>query len=195
VALGKLLQTPTQKATVGTVLCLSVKGTLYVLLAQERGGKNVGTFSDLGGSASIQETLMNGLLRELKEESMGVFAFSAQDIQKNGHLITSQSAEGRKIYYVVYALPPEMYVPAFAFNNLSQLFRGLVGLPACYAEKSNFMWVRLSDLLNSTPEAPVAWAQTLTQGTQKITLRGYFVRDFIQNPQLPLVTKRLKTKQ
>ncbi len=115
---------PQEKATVGILLLYTFRGHPYVLLARERvdgPSEKAGTFSDLGGSTQ-RGTFLDNIVRELKEESAGVFNFSSalqqrRLIQKSIMLEKNNPQTRRKIIYLIYPLEPTEFKSANLLNR------------------------------------------------------------------------------
>jgi len=140
-------------------------------------------FSDLGGSTNNQtnETFLTHLQRELKEESMGKFELSKEDILKNAYVLFKYvKKNNREIVYIIYLLPSYAFVP---HNDLNDYRASLPShLPLSYFEKDLFLWVKLDPFLDDNLQNPVKIIDW--EGKEHvISLRDYFVEDALKHPE------------
>lgn len=190
-----ILQTsPSGKATIGILLLYQRNGENYVLLGREREdaapGK-AGTFSDLGGKTQ-KGTFLENALRELKEESAGVFNFFSPSHQKRileKSLVISKNnpQSGRKIVYLLYPLEPENFKSSATLDSARKRLQKDPTTPPSYLEKDLYVWVDLKDLCafsvhNRTTQEESPIVHTLEGQVRRITLRPFFIKDFLKHP-------------
>ena len=190
---NQILQTvPKAEATIGVLLLYKKNRKEYLLLAREREdgpGEKAGTFSDLGGKTQ-RGTFLENALRELKEESAGLFNFSSVSNQKNILeksiiILKINPQTKRKIVYLIYPIKPQDFKSCSALNNARERLKQDIKTPSSYLEKDLYLWVDLEDLCDFSLGKLKAQDSLLVhtlEGTSKvIRLRSFFIKDFLRN--------------
>ncbi|HSX20043.1 MAG TPA: NUDIX hydrolase, partial [Gammaproteobacteria bacterium] len=211
-----LLKPVKQKGTVGIIPYYQIKGKTYVFLGQELpGGKKeaAATFSDFGGSMNPDgKTVLAHALREFKEETMRQIHLSDDDVLKNGYLLYKKTDKGRGIYYIFVKFSEKQYNKANKIH-VAKVRLKASSAPNSHLEKESFAWMSLDDLMQQAVPAPVAKPEdtsaqepitpvvteqqrfavhTPDGETMSILVRGYFLQDCLQHPDMPALVKQLK---
>jgi hypothetical protein len=186
-----LEQIPSNKATVGVVLVHSKNNELYVLLARERidsdNTEKRGKYSDLGGSVKLNGTsYLDNMLRELSEESMDLIKPNKQNFLKKCTLIYKKNGD-RTIAYCMYLMNDEEFVSS---EKLNKKRRTNKTLPSEAKEKDLFLWISLKSLLKNKNSTPIR-IRDIEGKWHSITLRKYFMDDFLSNPMLDKAIENL----
>lgn len=193
-----LVQVPKERGTGGVILMHYDKGTLYFLLGREdiNSGKSdkAGQFCDLGGSVELDgNRIIDNIIRELKEESMGQFDISAEQLLQNGYMLYKKSPKGREIFYIFYPLDEKDFIHQNVLNQYRKALRKQKNIPETWLEKDQFIWVKAEDLLKvpfqkSEEEITV---QDINSEAHKIKLRKYFIEDCLEHPAFERLLKIL----
>jgi hypothetical protein len=186
-----LEQIPSNKATVGVVLVFSKNNELYALLARERiDGDNAekrGKYSDLGGGVKLDGTsYLDNMLRELSEESMNLVNPNKQNFLKKCSLIYKKNGD-RTIAYCLYLMNDEEYISSGKLNK-ERVNNKNLSFEA--KEKDLFIWVNLKSLLKNK-NSPSVRVRDIEGKWHSLTLRKYFMDDFLSNPMLDKAIENL----
>jgi hypothetical protein len=186
-----LEQIPSTKATVGVVLVYSKNDELYALLARERiDGDNAekrGKYSDLGGGVKLDGTsYLDNMLRELSEESMNLVNPNKQNFLKKCSLIYKKNGD-RTIAYCLYLMNDEEYISSGKLNK-ERVNNKNLSFEA--KEKDLFIWVNLKSLLKNK-NSPSVRVRDIEGKWHSLTLRKYFMDDFLSNPMLDKAIENL----
>jgi hypothetical protein len=189
-----LLGKPVGKGTVGVIPYLKKGNKTFILLGREdingSDKKKAGTYSDLGGSTKNDQTFLDNMLRELKEESMGLITPKAEYVLNQGIFIVKDSNDRRIIYALIPAVD-RLYVPAFALNEFRVKKQST--LSPQEAEKDEFAWLNLEEIIAAVKkDASFVKVSDIDGKIHNITLRNYFVEDFIKNPEFNKALLTLK---
>ena len=185
-----LLQIPKHKAHVGVIPYLKQNNKIYVLLGRERlDGKNnsSGKYADFGGQTELDGTsLITNTVRELYEETMGQLKVSEKELLKLGQLLCSNLDRKKPRYYMFFPLSEADIKLSKKFNAI----RGNLDLSKVkitYAEKDQFYWFALDDVMQQLPEI-----HDIDGNLHSIKFREFFVHDFLQHPDLSEIVANLK---
>lgn len=214
-AANPLYKIAKQKGTAGITPYYVINGKIYILLGQElTGGKqeSSGTFSDFGGTITPDgTTVLQHALREYKEETMGQLKLTEEDVINNGHLLYRKTEKGRDVYYIFVKLTEKQYLKSKKMHPAKVRLKAS-GVPNSYLEKETFLWVSLDDLMktkvaavadkentDSNPEPQTKQAPENTRfnvhtpegKSINILVRGFYLRDCLENPDFPSFVKKL----
>lgn len=203
--INQILQTvPHQKATVGVLLLYSKGEKSYLLLGREREdrtSKEAKGFSDLGGTTQ-KGTFLENALRELKEESAGIFNFFSPSkhnlfLEKSTVILTTNPETNRTIIYLIYPLEPQGFKSSHTLDQARKELQKDPSTPSFYLEKDLYLWVNLEDLcyfsLHKKENQNSLMVRTLDGPSQRIHLRSFFIKDFLKDRTFQKIcTSKLK---
>lgn len=203
------------KGTAGITPYYVINGKIFILLGQELTGGKLeasGTFSDFGGTITPDgKTVLQHALREYKEETMGQLKLTEDDVINSGHLLYIKTDKGRDVYYIFVKLTDKQYAKSKKMHPAKIRLKAS-GVPNSYLEKETFLWVSLDDLMNSKTETANAKENPGSKSEAKtnhapenirfnvhtpegksmtILVRGYYLRDCLENPGFPSFVKKL----
>ena len=138
--------------------------------------------------------IIDNIVREFKEESMGQFSISEEQLLQNGYILYKKSAKGRDIFYVFYPLQEKDFLSQSQLNEKRQeLKKGEV--PDTWLEKDQFIWVKAEDLLKAVSKKfeEEIIVQDINFETHKIKLRKYFIEDCLEHPAFERLLKTLSS--
>lgn len=183
------------KATVGTVIFRVLKGELYVLLGQEalnpRKPEKAFTYADLGGTGRTGETFLNELLRELREESIGLVSPPSASFVRRS-VVLKIDRHDREIVYCLYLPEPSDIVDERDLNAklLSASDKERKENPEMY-EKLHYEWIHFGDL-RKVDDGGNAFVRVIDGRQGLIKIRAYFIKDFLKHPDLDKATAEIQ---
>jgi uncharacterized protein YnzC (UPF0291/DUF896 family) len=181
-----LLSHPEGKGTVGIIPYIKKGSKTYILLGREdiKGAdkSKAGKYCDLGGSVKSDQSFLDNMLRELKEQSMGLITPKAEYVLNQGIFLLKDDNNRRIIYALIPAVD-KLYIPAFALNEFR--LKKQETLTQAEAEKDHFVWLHLEEILagvkNNHEKIKVS---DIDGKTHEIALGKYFIEDFLKSPEL-----------
>ncbi len=185
---------PGGKGTVGAIPYTRKDGEVFILLAREDingpNKKKAGTYADFGGSTKSNQTFLENMLRELKEETMGLLNPTPKYLLDNGRFVVKQNSKRTIIYSLFPANKGELYIKAEQLNRYrDKKFRSL---SQNELEKDDFAWLPLKKLIIAAKNGAITMKIKDIDGKlTKVNLRQFFVEDFLKNPMLEQVLEEL----
>jgi ADP-ribose pyrophosphatase YjhB (NUDIX family) len=185
---------PEGKATVGVVPYTLNSGEVYILLGREDinsdNKKKAGTYADFGGSTNEDQTYLDNMLRELREETMGFLTPTGDYILDNSKFVTKDN-NGRKIIYSLMPAGKKYFIEAskitrYRAKNKNKLTRAEI-------EKDEFAWLPLKKLISSAKNGAYTVNLKDIDGAYKqVRLRKFFAEDFLKNENLGYILEDLR---
>lgn len=173
----KITDHPRYKGTVGLLLYTIYKNDIYILLGRESADADTSKafqFSEFGGATLKNQTFMENLLREAKEESCGLINMDQQDILKNGKIFYVKNKK-RDIFYV-------LVKSDYAFNNEDFLKNRKTNTDRKFLEKDQVQWLLLKDLLAYDSYEKEGFTVNNIDGhVLRIKIRPFFWNDCLSN--------------
>jgi ADP-ribose pyrophosphatase YjhB (NUDIX family) len=159
---------------------------VWVMISQERGGHDKGTWDMFSGKIDKGETFKEAAIREGAEESCELFGTADQIAKKIFPLNTSKStfllkAEELK---TIPEITTECTNAAYLKRKKWTKFKS-----GCYQEKTAVKWVKLADLI----DACVKNDRILAQNDEVMEIRPYFSKQIVKNQHY--LAERLINKQ
>ncbi len=160
---------------------------VWVMISQERGGSNKGTWDMFSGKMDKGESAKETAIRECTEESCELFGTAAQISKKVFPFNKSESTfllkveELKSIQEITNKCSNEAFLERKKWSKYKS---------NCYQEKTAIKWVKMADLV----DACVNHHGRLETDNQSIEIRPYFSKKIAKNHQY-LVDRFINTQK